>query len=108
MAGRLRSLLVRATQAFPRGNAAPGVPSASEPCAVCGEETAVGAVFYSDRHTIEHADGRRTYLCTLCHERVRSSRPGKRLTDDEVRAIDPNGFGAIIATLSDDRGGGRC
>jgi hypothetical protein len=70
-----------------------------EPCAICGEETAVGSLFYSDRHAIEHRDGRRTYLCTLCDERVRSAWPGKRPTDEELREIDPNGLWAILATL---------
>jgi CRISPR/Cas system-associated protein Cas10 (large subunit of type III CRISPR-Cas system) len=97
MAGRLRSLL---RAALPRDNHGPGVLAASDPCAVCGEETAVGSVFYSDRHLIEHADGRRSYLCTLCDERVRSSRAGNRLTDDEVRDLDANGVLAIYMTLT--------
>jgi hypothetical protein len=76
--------------------------SVKEPCAVCGEETAIGSLFYSDRHTVEHTVGGRTYLCTLCDERVRSAWPGKRPTDQEMREIDPNGLWAIIATLRTD------
>jgi hypothetical protein len=77
-----------------------GVSAPKAPCAVCGEETAIGSAFYSDRHTIQHADGRRTYLCTLCHERVRSFWPGKRLTDDDLREIDSNGVLAIYTTIT--------
>ena len=74
----------------------PRSSSAREPCLGCGEETAVGSVFFSDRHTVEHADGTWTYLCTLCDARIRSSRRGKRLTDEEVRDIVENGsMGAI-------------
>jgi hypothetical protein len=71
------------------------VPVADEPCLGCGEETAVGSVFFSDRHTIEHTDGQRTYLCTLCDSPIRSSRKGRRLTDKEVRNIVENG--SIVA-----------
>ena len=71
-------------------------PVAQEPCASCGEETAAGSVFYSDRHTIEHADGRRSYLCSLCDSRLRASKRGTRLTDDQVRQLVENGN--LIAT----------
>ena len=70
--------------------------SAAEPCLGCGEETAVGSVFFSDRRTVEQSDGTRAYLCTLCDARIRSSRKGMRLTDEEVRDIVENGsMGAI-------------
>jgi hypothetical protein len=72
------------------------VPSPEEPCLGCGEETAVGSVFFSDRRTVGHADDRRTYLCSLCDSRIRSSRRGKPLTDEEVRKIVENG--SAIAT----------
>jgi len=70
---------------------------AKEPCIGCGEETTVGSIFYSDRHVVDHADGRQTLLCSLCDARVRASRQGKRLTDDEVRTIVENGSIAAIA-----------
>jgi hypothetical protein len=60
-------------------------------------------VFFSDRLTVEHADGARTYLCTLCDADIRSSRTGKRLTDAEVRDIVANGSMAAISLA----GGGR-
>lgn len=70
---------------------------AKEPCVGCGEETAVGSIFYSDRHVVDHADGRQSFLCTLCDARVRSSRQGTRLSDDEVRGLVENGSIAAIA-----------
>jgi hypothetical protein len=58
-----------------------------EPCEVCGEETAVGSVFYSDRRVTEDADGHRGYICTLCDQRISASRPVKRLNEDESRHL---------------------
>jgi hypothetical protein len=70
--------------------------SAAEPCLGCEEETAVGSVFFSDRRTVEQSDGTRAYLCTLCDARIRSSRKGTRLTDEEIRNVVENGsMGAI-------------
>ena len=77
--------------------------SAIEPCVGCGEETAVGSVFFSDRHEVERSDGGRVYLCSLCDARVRLSRKGPRLTDEEVRNIVENGSMAAIMWA----GGGR-
>jgi hypothetical protein len=67
-----------------------------EPCATCGEETASGSIFYSDRHTIAHSDGTRSFLCELCNTRIRSSHLGGRMTDDEVRSYVENGSNAGI------------
>jgi hypothetical protein len=72
----------------------------NEPCVVCGEETAIGSVFFSDRHTVEKSDGTRTYLCGLCNARVRSAGKGKKgkpLTDEELRSLVENGSLAAIA-----------
>ena len=44
-----------------------------EPCLGCGEETAVGSVFFSDRKVVEDPDGRRAYLCSLCVSRIRAA-----------------------------------
>ncbi|MFI5258084.1 MAG: hypothetical protein ACHQ01_00515 [Candidatus Limnocylindrales bacterium] len=43
-----------------------------EPCLVCGEETAVGSVFFSDRHAAELPDGTRGFLCSACIQRIRA------------------------------------
>jgi hypothetical protein len=44
-----------------------------EPCLGCGEETAIGSVFFSDRHVVDGADGTRAYLCSACVARVRAA-----------------------------------
>ena len=64
---------------------------AREPCLGCGEGTAAGSVFFLERRTVEHPDGTRTYLCSLCDARIRSSRKNKRLTDEEIRNLVDNG-----------------
>ena len=73
-----------------------------EPCLVCGEETAVGSVFYSDRWTVDRADGSPSYLCSLCGARIGSSARGKRLTDDELHNLVANGSVAAVTWV--DRG----
>jgi len=44
-----------------------------EPCLKCGEETAVGSIFYSDRDAAKLPDGTRGYLCSECVQRLRAS-----------------------------------
>jgi hypothetical protein len=70
-----------------------------DPCAGCGEATAVGSVHYSGRHIIQRADGATTHLCGSCDALLRASRPGRRLSDDEIRDLDPNGIWATVSTL---------
>lgn len=67
---------------------------AKEPCIRCGEETGVGSAWFSDRHMIDNPDGRRTFLCPLCDPRIRSSRPGQRLTADGVHNLTRHGSAA--------------
>jgi hypothetical protein len=74
------------------------VSSAKEQCLGCGEETALGSVFYSDRTTIEQANGERAYLCSLCDSRIRSSRRGRPMTDEEARQLVTNGIGVLYGT----------
>jgi hypothetical protein len=52
-----------------------------EPCLGCGEETAVGSVFFSDRKAVEGADGSRGYLCSACVARIRGAGHGDALID---------------------------
>lgn len=59
-------------------------PGVAEPCDVCGEETATGTVLYSDGRVLDGTDGR-TYVCSLCIERVNAARRGEHLTDEELR-----------------------
>ncbi len=62
-----------------------------ELCAVCGEDTSVGSVFFSDRQVIELRDGSSTFICALCDALLRAARRGRQLTDDEARQIVENG-----------------
>jgi hypothetical protein len=71
--------------------------SGKEACLSCGEETAAGSVFYSDRRVIDREDGSRTYLCSLCAERLAASRHQKRLSDDEIRRLTNNWSAAVNA-----------
>ena len=63
-----------------------------EACAGCGESTAVGTIFFSDRRHL--ADG--TVLCSECNSRIAAAHRGKRLTDEEVRRFIDNGSMAAI------------
>ncbi len=51
---------------------------AKEPCIRCGEETGVGSAWFSE----------------LCDPRIRSSRPGQRLTADGVHNLTRHGSAA--------------
>jgi hypothetical protein len=50
-----------------------------EPCLSCGEETAIGSIFFSDRHENEGPDGR-VYLCSECVARIRMAGHSEDLT----------------------------
>ena len=41
-----------------------------EPCVSCGEETAIGSVFFSDRREASTPDGTRYFVCSECLKRV--------------------------------------
>jgi hypothetical protein len=69
---------------------------------VCGEETATGAVFYSDRRAIDDPNGHPAYLCALCDERVRTSLRRGRSPEGGMPEVDGNGLWAIIGTLRTD------
>jgi hypothetical protein len=79
----------------------PRRPAASEACAGCGEDTAVGSVFYSDRRAIELKPGSPAFLCTLCDQRIESSRHGTRLTDEELHTALERGSIAMMAAFPD-------
>ena len=70
---------------------------ATQPCSSCSEETAIGSVFYSDRRSIDLANGARTWLCVLCDGRIRAARRGVALTDEEIKNLVANGTMAGIA-----------
>ena len=53
-----------------------------EPCLSCGEETAAGSVFFSDRKAAELPDGTRGYLCSECVRRMREAGHVVEKTDE--------------------------
>jgi hypothetical protein len=65
-----------------------------EPCLQCGEETAVGSVFYSDRREVQLKDGSRSHLCSDCIQRIRTAEHHEGVTDAELVA--QWGMGGII------------
>lgn len=76
----------RAEAALPRS------PDLAEPCLGCGEETAVGSVFYSDRLAMDGSDGHRGYLCSACIARVRAAKGGEPVTEHDLEVIADNGL----------------
>jgi hypothetical protein len=68
-----------------------------EPCAGCGEETATGSPFYSDRRVVRTPDGHPSFVCSLCAERAAIGRRRKRLTAEEIEQLTKNGSMAMIA-----------
>jgi hypothetical protein len=69
----------------------------TEACAGCGEETAIGSPFYSDRRQIDLKDGSHAFICTGCDQRIAASRRGSRMTEDELRQAIKMGSIAMIA-----------
>ena len=92
---RVSGLLRRAGQIGRQQTMAPSAP-VREPCVTCGEETAVGSVFFSDRLAVSRPRGADAFLCRLCDERIRPSRKGPRMTDEEVADFIRNGTAAFI------------
>jgi hypothetical protein len=66
--------------------------SAEEPCLACGQETAIGSMFFSDRRETAISDGTRVYMCSDCQAMAHRARKGQPLTDEELRIIAKNGF----------------
>ncbi len=95
VAARASGLLHRIGQ-IGRRRAAVAACSVREPCVTCGEETAVGSVFFSDRLKVAQRGGIDAFLCGLCDERIRSSRKGRRMTDAEVADFIRNANAAAL------------
>jgi hypothetical protein len=55
-----------------------------EPCRSCGEETAIGSVFFFDRVEATSPDGRRYFICSECRKPVRAEARGVDMSDPEV------------------------
>jgi hypothetical protein len=72
------------------------VSEVREPCRSCGEETATGSAFYSDRRKVRAPSGTDAYICSACVARAAARRRGGRLTDDELQALVDNGSMAAV------------
>jgi hypothetical protein len=59
-----------------------------EPCASCGEETAVGSVHFTDRTTFPRDGQPDAYLCGLCFARMRAAGKPERLSEQDVIALE--------------------
>jgi hypothetical protein len=78
-------------------------PAADEPCLSCGEPTAVGTYFFSDRRDVLLADGTKIFLCADCQSQAHRARKGEPLSDEDLRIIAGNGGLIGVGLLS---GGG--
>jgi len=45
-----------------------------ESCVSCGEDTAAGSLFYSDRRVLDPSDPSPRYMCSLCAQAVAHGR----------------------------------
>lgn len=97
-AGRWSDLARKVGQ-IGRRHAAPAA-SVQEPCASCGEETAVGSVCFSDRLKIPRHGRADAFLCGLCDAQIRASHKGTRMTDEDVAAFTRNASAAAITWWS--------
>jgi len=68
-----------------------------EPCFTCGEETAAGSVFYSDRYVLGSIATDRRFLCSLCAREAAARRRPHRMSEAEARAFIQNGSIAGLA-----------
>jgi pyruvate/2-oxoacid:ferredoxin oxidoreductase beta subunit len=78
----------------PRGDVSTAetpIATVEEACMGCGQETAVGSIFFSDRREVQIANGTRVYLCSECQSKAHLARKGQPLTDDDLRTIAGNG-----------------
>jgi hypothetical protein len=98
LAGRV-SYLAREVGQIGRPHVARPV-SAREPCASCGEETAVGSVFFSDRLKIPRQGRPDAFLCGLCEARIRASPKRPRMTGEDAASIARVGSAAAITYWS--------
>jgi hypothetical protein len=55
-----------------------------EPCLRCGEETAIGSVFFSDRREGRAPNGPRVFLCSECRKPIRPEDHSVDWSDPEV------------------------
>jgi len=93
------SALAREVGQIGRRHAAPAA-SVQQPCASCGEETAVGSIFFSDRLRIPRHGRADAFLCGLCDAQLRASHKRVQWTDEDVAAFTRNSSAAAITWWS--------
>jgi hypothetical protein len=86
-----RRLVARLQRALGRTTTDSPVWSAMEPCAACGDETAAGSAFFSDRLTIVRPDSGSGFLCSACDASARAANKPWRPSGDEVEKLARNG-----------------
>jgi hypothetical protein len=59
-----------------------------EPCVSCGQDTAAGSLFYSDRRVLDPDGPARRYLCSSCAQAVAHGRKHISMTDKERHALE--------------------
>ena len=64
-----------------------------EPCRVCGEETAIGSVFFSDRREGKAPDGTKIYVCSECIRRLVPH-------DRQVDLNSPDGLNSLLGAAA--------
>jgi hypothetical protein len=73
------------------------MPKPSEACISCGEDTAPGTPFYSDRRMVDPEGPDRRFLCSSCARRALAGDRGVPLTDAERHDLEAGAaaFGAF-------------
>ena len=61
------------------------MPGQPEPCTSCGENTAIGTPFYSDRRVLDPTGPNRRFICALCVQNVTQKRRRRRPMSEEER-----------------------
>jgi len=74
--------------------------STQEPCVSCGEETAAGSVFFSDRLEIPRDGQPDGFLCSACNARIRAAHKPQQWTDADVATFVRNASAADITWSS--------
>jgi hypothetical protein len=69
-----------------------------EACESCGQDTAAGSLFYSDRRVLDGDGFSRRYLCSSCAEAVVHGRKHVAMTDKERHALEEgaSAFGVFL------------
>jgi hypothetical protein len=71
-----------------------------EPCSRCGEETAVGSTYFSDRRSTVGRDGTLLFRCQECLIEEHLNRRGKLRSDEDLESIAAAGLVIGAGVLS--------